>query len=81
MIVWINLVVNSVLFQFRVKPETSLDLSKTWVDDNIQSSISILYTKKLITNNYRMAQGHIRPQSDDEQGVSKLQPNVQPQVH
>ena len=70
-------VVNCALFWFwGYARETSLDRSKTWVDNNIRFSASILCTKKwLRINNYRTARWHIRPQSDDEQGINKLQPN------
>ena len=66
-------VVNCALFWFwGYARETSLDQSKTWVD-NIRFSTFILCIKKwLIINNYRTAHWHIRPQSDDEQGINKL---------
>ena len=61
--------INSMRDTFLI-PHTFL---KTWVDNSIKFSTSILCTKKVI-NNYHTAHQDIRPQSDDEQGINKLQP-------
>ena len=66
-------VVNCALFWFWCYArETSLDWSKTWVDNNIRFSTSILLLKN---NNYRTVHWHIRSQSDYEQVINKLRPN------
>ena len=81
-VVCINLVVNSVLFWLGTVPGR---LHWIWADfinylgdiNNLSRYqifyLSLVYQK--IINNYCTAHWHIRPKSDDEQGINKLWPN------
>ena len=77
MAVCINLVVNSVLILCQKLLIFDSGLSQ---GDFVTSSVDFVLPQSSVlknNNNYRTAHSYIRPQSDDEQGINKLWPQVE----